>query len=181
MTPYVGAIFAFGFNFPPQGWMTCNGSLISISEYQALFSLIGTTYGGDGVSTFAIPNMNGRVPIGAGQGTGLSNYVLGQRAGTESVTLTSNNLPSHTHAVISAKLPVSANSGELNDPTNAYFGISDNVIGTTYTDSGNSTTMGANPVAQTGVAGSSMPINILNPLLTVNYCIAVEGIFPPRN
>lgn len=181
MTPYIGAIFAFGFNFPPQGWMECNGALISINDYQALYSLLGTTYGGDGVATFALPNLNGRVPVGAGQGPGLSNYVLGQKAGSESVTLTTNNLPPHTHAILTATLPVSTNTGELNDPTNAYFGVSDSVIGSTYSATGNGTAMGANPVGATGVTGSSLPFSVLNPLLTVNYCIAVEGIFPPRN
>src|SRR5271155_1968503 len=100
--PYVGQIMMFGGNFAPAGWMTCSGQLLPISEYETLFNLIGTTYGGDGQSTFQLPDMRSRVPIHMGQGTGLSNYVLAQAAGTENVTLTTAQIPAHNHVPTAA-------------------------------------------------------------------------------
>ena len=96
-TPYIGEIRLVGFNFAPRGWMACNGQLLSIATYSALFSLLGTTYGGDGITTFALPDLRSRIPVHQGQGPGLSNYVIGQMSGTESVTLTQNQIPAHTH------------------------------------------------------------------------------------
>src|SRR5512136_2572601 len=95
--PYVGEIRMFAGNFAPQGWMFCEGQLLPISQYDALFNLIGTTYGGDGINTFALPDLRGRVIVGPGQGSGLSNYVLGQQGGVETVTLTTNQIPQHSH------------------------------------------------------------------------------------
>src|ERR1700712_62933 len=98
-TPFIGNIILFGGNFPPVGWLTCDGSLVPISQYDVLFNLIGTTYGGDGQTTFALPDLRSRIPMHMGQGPGLSNYVLGQMAGVESVSLTSANVPPHSHPV----------------------------------------------------------------------------------
>ncbi len=181
MTPYVGAVFAFGFDFAPIGWNLCDGSLLSISEYQVLYSLIGTTYGGDGSTNFAVPNLSGRVPVGVGQGPGLSNYPLAQKAGNERITLLPSNLPSHTHTVLSSSLPVSGVSGNASSPYQDYFGVADSVIGSTYSSTGGGAALGTNPTAQSGITGSGYPIEIMNPYLTVNYCIAIEGMYPPRS
>jgi microcystin-dependent protein len=179
MTGIVGAVFSFGFNFAPVDWVPCDGRMLSISQYQALFSLLGTTYGGNGVTTFAVPNLHGRVPIGAGQGPGLHNYVLGQSGGSETVTLLASNLPVHTHPLLSAAMPASNNTGELNDPTDAYFGVADSNIGSEYSTTGPATMASTN--STTGVTGSGIPISILNQYQVVNYCICVNGIFPTRN
>jgi len=167
---FIGQISVVGFNFAPQGWMMCEGQLLPISEYEALFSLIGTTYGGDGQTTFALPDYRGRVLVGVGQGPGLTNRTLGEASGFANVTLTVANLPAHTHAI-------NANSGvgTTNIPTNnvlANTGILDKEFGTTP-----NTTLGA-----TGSAGSNSPsaINTTQPYLGLYYIIAVEGIFPSR-
>ena len=179
MTGIVGAVFSFGFNFAPSGWHLCDGSLLPIAQYEALYSLIGTTFGGNGQTTFGVPNLQGRVPVGTGQGPGLSNYVLGQAAGNETVTLLASNLPSHSHPVLSATLPVSGNNGDLPDPAGNYFGVSDSNIGLTYNNAGGATM--APTISQSGITGSGLPIEILNPYQTVNYCICLFGIYPQRN
>ncbi len=181
MDSYLGAVFCFGFNFPPYGWAQCNGQVFPISGNEALFSLIGTTYGGDGVTTFALPNIQGRVPIGTGQGPGLANYVLGQIGGVESVTLAVNNLPAHTHPG-TATIPVSSAAGDSNDPSGRYFARSSSAVGNTY--SGTSGVVMAGPLTGTsGTAGtgSPVPISLMNPYQTLNYCISIYGIFPSRN
>jgi microcystin-dependent protein len=180
MESYLGAVFAFGFNFPPVGWLPCDGRVIPISGNDALFNLIGTTYGGDGQATFALPNLGGRVPIGTGQGPGLSNYVLGQTAGSENTTLTTANLPAHNHPVLTANVPVSATEGESNDPTGRYLGVSDGTVGPTYYATSDATLMAVN-TSTTGVTGSSLPIEIMNPYLAINYCICTEGIYPQQS
>ncbi|MCW3123468.1 MAG: hypothetical protein JWQ38_2960 [Flavipsychrobacter sp.] len=176
MEAYIGSIWSFGFNFAPVGWALCNGALLPIAEYQALFALIGTTYGGDGMTTFAVPDLRSRVPVGQGQGPGLSNYVIGQMAGTEQVTLTSANLAPHNHGS-TVKFPVG--SGDSPDPTNRYFGSSDTTVGDTYLSTAGATMR--NDTGNTGLAGNSMPISIIDPYQAINYCICAEGIFPSRN
>lgn len=179
MEVYIGSIWSFGFNFAPYGFMLCQGQLLSIAEYQALFALIGTTYGGDGMTTFALPDLRGRMPVGTGQGPGLSNYVIGQASGTESVTLTSANLAPHTHTATAA-IPVGT-ATDGGNPVNSYFGTSDSDTGATYLGATDGTHMGMNAVGMSSVTGGNQPFNILNPYLTINYSIAVEGIFPMRN
>ena len=183
MDSFVGSIWSFGFNFAPSGWAQCNGQLLSIAQYQALFSLIGTTYGGDGQTTFAVPNLQGRTPIGAGQGAGLPNYVLGQNGGSTSVTLTTANLPAHTHPVLSVTTPVSTVTGALNDPNGNYLANGDgSVITTAYNTAATAgVQMAALAPANTSVAGNSIPLNIASPYLTINYCISLFGIYPTRN
>jgi len=181
MESFVGSVFAFGFNFAPIGWLPCDGRLIAISEYEVLYALIGTTYGGNGTTTFAVPNLQGRVPIGVGQGPGLSNYVLGQAAGTESVTLTSANLPGHTHPVLTATIPASATNGESADPTGRYFGLANATTTQVYaTTSSTGINMAANTSAS-GSTGSNLPIEIMNPYQVVSYCICTQGIYPTQN
>jgi len=169
---YIGSICTFGFNFAPVGWAMCNGQTLPISQYQALFTLIGTTYGGDGVSTFAVPDLRSRVPIGVGQGPGLSNYALGQKAGNANLTLTTANLAAHTHPG-TAKIAVGTGS-DTSNPSNIYFGTASN---TQYASSGPNP-MGGGTAVPTTAMGGSQPINILSPMQGVNYCIAVEGIYP---
>jgi len=178
MDYYLGAIWSYGFNFPPNGTVQCNGQLMSIASSEALYALIGTTYGGDGTTTFGIPNLQGRVPIGTGQGPALPNYVIGQTGGSESVTLTTANLPAHTHAVLAISQQVSTSGGAVDSPATAYFGVAapaQNVFSTTPNG------LMANNTGTTSVTGSSIPLNILSPFLVINYCIATEGIFPSRN
>jgi microcystin-dependent protein len=169
--PFIGEIRMFGFGFAPQGWAPCNGQLLPIAQNAALFSLLGTTYGGDGQTTFALPDLRSRVPAGQGQGPGLSAYGQGQAGGAETVTLTAAQMPGHTHPVTASTSP--ADSGQPAGRTLAR------AAGHTYTArSGTSTAM--NP-AMLGHAGGSQPHGNLQPYLAVNFCITTEGIFPPRS
>ena len=195
---YLGMITAFGFSYAPVGWATCQGQLLSINQNNALFSLLGTYYGGNGVQNFALPNLQGRAPIGQGQSPGTSNYSLGQMGGIESVTLTNAHLPTHTHIASTSVTPTSQGAivaGDATTPENNYLALSPKI------GSGpNATTLKtyATPTAATGnikpiagnvatatttnaVAGSNIGFSILNPYLTVNYCIALQGIYPSRN
>lgn len=163
---YLGEIRLFGFNFAPRGWALCNGQLMSISQNSALFALLGTTYGGDGITTFALPDLRGRVAIHQGQGPGLSSHVMGEVGGTETVTLTTNQMPSHAHNPLG-----SAGAQTTNRPDGAAPAQGGNY----------STPDASHPMATTSVVGGSQPHNNVQPYLTMNYCIAVTGIFPSRN
>ncbi len=195
MDAFLGMIAAFGFNFAPRGWATCQGQTLSISQNSALFALLGTYYGGNGVQTFALPNLQGRTAIG--QGTGLSTYVMGQRSGSESITLQSTNMPAHTHtmpatAATQAGTAVAAN-GDASTPENNYLALSPKIgSGPNATQLKTYATTATTPVklgggaistsaATTGQAGGSVPISIMQPYLAINYSIAMEGIFPSRN
>ena len=169
---YLGEIRMFAGNFAPQGWALCNGQLLPISQNTALFSLVGTYYGGDGVTTFALPNLQSRVAIHQGQGPGLSPYVLGQQGGTENVTLTTQQMPQHNHAINTFQGP-----GASSHPANAILasGSSDKPYTTNTTDGST-----LNPQAVSFV-GSSQPHNNLQPYLTINFIIALQGIYPSRN
>jgi microcystin-dependent protein len=182
MNTYIGSIWAFGFDYSPVNYLPCDGRLVSISELQTLFVLIGTTYGGDGQTTFALPNLQGRIPIGTGQGKNLSNYYIGQTGGNQAVTLSANNMPPHTHAVASVNaLPASAtaNSG---DPTNNYFAPtgSSSALKDTYATTTDSD-MIVNYLNSDSTPGGNLPVNIQVPYLVLNYSICVEGLFPPRS
>lgn len=173
--PFLGQIMAVGFNFAPRGWAMCNGQILSIAQNTALFALLGTTYGGNGQTTFALPDLRGRVPIHFGQGPGLSNYSLGQLAGVENITLTQPQMPAHTHTA-SAVLHASTQAANDTLPTGNYL-----ADGGSY-QSATDTNMNANAVTVTnGIAGSSQPFPILQPYLALNFVIALEGIFPSRN
>ena len=167
-SPFLGEIRMFGGNFPPFGWAKCDGQLLAISQNDALFALLGTTFGGDGVSTFALPDLRSRLPIHQGQGPGLSNYVIGQQAGTESVTLTTQQLPGHNHLM-------NAVTANTNSPANAAFG------------SGGLSIFKAGPPTANLAAGSilpaggSQPHDNTMPFLVVTFIIALEGIFPSQN
>lgn len=179
--PYMGSVTPFAGNFAPRSWMLCNGSLLAIADYNALFALIGTTYGGDGQVTFALPDLRSRVPIHMGQGPGLSNYSVGQASGSENVTLMQSNLPAHSHSLISltGNQPVSTATTGANVPTNAYPASGATVYNTQSPDGGQMNNYSS--VGTTVSAGGSQPIPIIQPYLAMNYIIAVEGIFPSRN
>jgi len=172
--PFVAEIRIFPFNFAPKGWAWCNGQLLPISQNTALFSLLGTTYGGDGKSNFALPNMQGNAPIHAGQGPGLSLYDLGQTGGTETVTLLQSEMPAHPHSM-------RAHNGDQADhqipgPTTS---IAQSANGNAYQSTTNSNlTQLADQVLT--LAGGSLPHNNMMPYLTLYFNIALQGVFPPR-
>jgi microcystin-dependent protein len=171
-SPFLGQIQIFPYNFAPRGWAFCNGQILPIAQNTALFSLLGTTYGGNGQTTFALPDLRGRVPNSSGQGPGLSNYSLGQVGGTESTTLTINQMPAHGHPY---QPKANEGGGVSKEPLNAYLAKSGENL---YAASTDGTLMG---MQTTGLTGGSQPFSLLQPYLTLNYCIALEGIFPSRN
>lgn len=190
---YLGSISGWGPNFAPRGWAFCQGQTIAISQNTALFSLLGTVYGGNGQTTFMLPNLSGRVPIGAGQSPGTSNYTLGEQGGSESTTLTINNMPSHTHtttATVSATLPLSTAAattatpaaGEVLASANGSFGR-DAVDVKIYAPAPGTVQVPLNSSANVTVqpAGGSQPFSLLQPFTAINYIICMEGIFPSRN
>ncbi len=166
--PYLGEIMMFAGNFAPSGWAFCNGSLVSISSNTALFSLLGTMYGGDGVTSFALPDFRGRVPIHAGTGSGLSSYAVGQHGGEETHTLVTNEMPSHNHA---ANADVS--NGTSPSPSNNLPAV--NSEGIEHYGSTQNGSMNANAI---GATGGSQPHNNIQPYLTVTFCIATAGTYP---
>lgn len=170
MDPFLGEIRMFAGNFPPAGWALCEGQLLPILDNEALFALIGTTYGGDGETTFALPDLRGRAPVHQGQGVGLTNRTLAEQGGVEEVTITVNQTPSHNHALLAGHRPASTRAA-----AGAYFAEPGRNM---YASTGAGTTMAAASVAQTG---SAQPHSNLMPFVTVSYIIALYGIFPPQN
>jgi microcystin-dependent protein len=170
--PYLGEIRMFGGNFAISGWSMCNGQLLGISQNAALFSLLGTSYGGNGTSNFALPDMRGRAPIHQGQGPGLSTYVLGEVLGTQAVTLTTQQMPLHTH-IYTPQANNGAGTGAR--PGGGYLS---NSGATLYNSATDGTTMGPQTLSQ---AGGSQPFSIIQPVLCVTFLIALNGIFPSRN
>lgn len=170
--PILGEIKMFAGNFAPTGWAFCQGQLLPIAQNQALFALLGTTYGGDGRTTFALPDLRGRVPVGFGQGPGLSYKDLGQQFGTETVTLTTAQMPAHSHTVNAV-----TSEGNQNLPTNS-LPANTKALDKEYSDAASNTTMKSGMI---GITGSSQPVNISQPSLGVNFIIALQGIFPSRN
>src|SRR6266478_5388076 len=168
--PYVGEIRMFAGNFAPAGWMFCEGQLLPISENEVLFQLIGTTYGGDGQSTFALPDLRGRVPVHMGQGSGLSNYQLAEMIGVETVTLTTAQLGTHSHPALCS----SGGGTPGSDPANSIWGPSD---ATVYANAGPTGFMGT-PAIFTAPIGGSQPHDNMIPFLCVNYIISLFGVFP---
>jgi microcystin-dependent protein len=175
-TPYIGEIrmFGFGTRGAPNGWQACDGSLLPISQYDALFALIGTTYGGDGQVTFAVPDLRGRLPVHQGTGPGLSTYVIGQKAGTETVTVLPTQMPAHTHTL-------SATSAASSSLTPANTLLPGAVSGETfYVSDITGATALAMSAQSTSIAGGSQAHENCMPTLTVQYCIATQGIFPSQ-
>lgn len=172
---FLGQILPVAFNFAPKSWLTCSGQILAIQTNAALFSLLGTTYGGNGVQTFALPDLRGRVAIHQGQGPGLQYYALGEMAGTPTVTMLASNLPVHNHLLMAS----TTTAGNASPSGNAL--AAGGQIGTA-TALAYGTAAGTNPNPGTIASnGSSQPISILQPYNVLQYCIALQGIFPSRN
>jgi microcystin-dependent protein len=171
--PFVAEIRIFPFNFPPKGWAFCNGQLLPISQNTALFSLLGTTYGGDGRSNFALPNMQGSAPMHPGQGPGLSLHDLGETGGTETVTLLISEMPNHSHNMMG--LAPAAN--RTNPVGNTFARASAGLPYIAASPPPPLVNMSDNTVSP---AGGDQPHNNMMPYLTLNFCIAMQGVFPPR-
>ncbi|MFV8749418.1 phage tail protein [Nannocystaceae bacterium ST9] len=171
MEAFIATIMMFGGNFAPRGWALCQGQIMSISQNTALFSLLGTTYGGDGIQTFALPDLRGRMPMGTGQGPGLTPRQLGESGGSESVTLTVNNLPAHNHQIAAL-----SNTGDQASPAN-HFSAGGGTGMLPYSSRNDST---MNPAALS-LTGGNQPVATESPFLALNFIICLEGIFPSRN
>ena len=169
-TPFIGEIMLVPYNFAPRGFAFCSGQNLSIAQNTALFSLLGTTYGGNGQTTFALPDLRGRCVVSSGQGPGLSNYDLGEQIGTESITLITNQIPIHTHGVRAVDDDPTSGTPTNNFPAN--------IAAKGYSSAAANTTMNPNMIQG---SGGNQPHANLQPLLTLNYCIALEGVFPSRN
>jgi microcystin-dependent protein len=170
MDPFIAEVRIFPFDFAPKGWAFCNGQILPLSQNTALFSLLGTTYGGNGQTNFALPNLQGSVPIHPGQGPGLSSYALGDTGGSDSVTLLLSEIPAHDHLV-----QVSEVDGNSPDPANHMLADADVYVPST-----------ASPMTQLSPqalapSGGDQPHNNLMPYLTMNFCIALQGVFPPHS
>jgi len=177
-TPFIGQVVLFAGNFAPRGWQLCQGQLLSISQNAALFSILGTTYGGNGQTTFALPDLRGRVAVGNGQGPGLSNWILGESQGVENVSLLVTEMPAHNHV-----LQVSGGEADTATAGNNYLASANGTFGpdpvTVNTYNGSpSATLAVNSLT---VSGGSQPHENIQPSLCLNYIICTEGIFPSRN
>ncbi len=180
MEPFLGQIMMFGFNFAPRGWAFCNGQIMPINQNQALFSLLGTTYGGDGRTTFALPDLRGRIAMQHGTGSGLSPHPLGQRSGAENLTLNVNQMPSHTHAATSTvNIAVSDEDGTTNEAAGNKLA---NTVNNNYGSGGtNGELAGATGQTTNANTGGNQAFSNVQPFLAVNFSIAIQGLFPSRN
>jgi microcystin-dependent protein len=185
MDSYIGTIIMFAGNYAPQGWLLCDGSLLAISQYQALFSILSTTYGGDGVANFALPDLRSRVPVGTGMGPGLSLQALGEKGGAEAVTLTLPNLaphahmtPKHTHGF---SPPASTGRASATSPAGATLAAGTSSL---YASTADTAMLGgtteANGAGMTDAVGGGLPFGIMQPYLSINFIICVNGLYPPR-
>lgn len=193
MDAYIGLITLFAGNFAPAGWAFCQGQILNVSQYQAVFAILGTQYGGNGQTTFALPNLASRVPIGFGQGPGLSQYTIGEIGGVEETTLTVSNLATHTHTVAATGAAIQAGNGMgvTTDPTGNYLvNAGDGVSATypSYAPQGSAGTLAnlAGPTVNlSGLAvsstGSSTPVKTLPPFLAMNFIICLQGLYPTRS
>jgi microcystin-dependent protein len=180
MDPFLGQISIFSCNFAPVGWAMCQGQLLSIAQNTALFSLLGINFGGNGTTTFALPDLRSRAPIGFGQGPGLSNYPIGGTGGAENVTINAGSYPAHSHALLAAASPATGNTpGGAIEAEGQTGGRGGTVNLALYSASGPATTLA--PAALTPAAGGGQPHNNLPPYLALNFCIALQGIFPSRS
>lgn len=171
MDPYVGEIKVFAGNFAPKGWALCDGTLLSVAQYQALFSIIGATFGGDGKTTFALPNFQGKAPVHQGNGPGLTSRVLGEQGGAASVTLLGTEIPNHTHGINAQTTPTQG------DPAGAIWASSAAGRGQSiYSPTPN---VAMNPLAL-GTAGGSQPHNNMQPFVAMTFIISLEGVYPSK-
>jgi microcystin-dependent protein len=183
--PFLGQVEIFAFNFPPKGWATCSGQTLPINQNQALFSLLGTTYGGNGQTTFGLPDLRGRAAIGWGQGQGLSNYDLGQKVGEEAHTLIINEMAAHNHSLnVNATTAATSNTNVpstsvvLGQTAGKQSGVANPFALNLYTSGAPGGTLDPHSI---GLGGGSQPHANLMPYLTMNFCIALTGIFPSQN
>lgn len=170
--PFLGQIAMFAGNYAPQGWALCNGQLLSISQNPALYSILGTTYGGDGINTFALPDLRGRAPIHAGQGPGLSQRNLGNSFGTETNTLNVSQMPAHRHSVFAV-----SEDGNQSVPT-GNLPAGTKLLDKEYSNAPVNTTMSNNMIGDTG---GNLPVNNMQPVIVINYIIAIQGTYPTQN
>lgn len=170
-TPFIGEIIVCPSNFAPTGFAEAKGQLLSISQNTALFSILGTTYGGDGKSTFALPNLQGRVPINSGQGPGLSNFDIGELGGADMITLNSNQMPVHTHPLIGSN-----NISDQLSPSGTLPASKDRIAAFAASGS-NEVQMSNGAIGNTG----GNPVDVRSPYLGMKWCIALQGVYPPRN
>ncbi len=177
MEGYLAQIIMFAGNFAPRSWAFCQGQILSIAQNTALFSLLGTTYGGNGQTTFALPDLQGRVPVGTGQGPGLSNIVLGEVGGTSTTTLSINNMPQHNHSLV-VNVAVSDTTAGSTEGDGKILGAPASNI---FTAPGNASGNMGGVTNTVGIAGGSQPFNNMQPYLGMNYVICLEGIYPSRN
>lgn len=171
--PFLGQIITVGFSFAPRGFAFCDGTSMSIANNDALFTLLGTTYGGDGVTTFNLPDLRGRAAINQGTGPGLTSRPIGQMSGQVTHTLTTTEMPAHSH-------PVAASVRTASSPTpqNTFYAQDANIGATIYSTAASNTTMNPQMIS---VAGGSQPHENMQPFLVINFCIALEGIYPSQN
>jgi microcystin-dependent protein len=172
MDPFVAEIRIFPFNFAPKGWATCDGQILPLSQNTALFSLVGTTYGGDGKSNFALPNLQGNAPMHPGQGPGLSLHDLGETGGSDTVTLLESEIPAHPHTLMGDGAPANRTTPVANS-------LARTTAGTPYVPGATPTAQLANQALTPN--GGDQPHNNLMPYLTLNFCIALQGVYPPRS
>jgi microcystin-dependent protein len=181
--PFIGEIKILAFNFAPRGYAVCQGQTVAIAQNTALFSLIGTYYGGNGQTTFQLPNLQGRMPVGQGQSALGAGYVMGQTGGVTSVSVLTSNMPAHVHTLTNVAVKIKASSSNA-DESSAEGNFPATTKASTYSGNGatnNVFTGGTAVTGNTDITGSSIPLNVQNPYLTINYSIATEGIFPSRN
>jgi len=171
--PFIGQIIMSGFNFAPRGYATCDGQLLSIAQNTALFSLLGTQFGGDGRVTFGLPDLRGRVPVHQGQGPGLTNRVMGEESGQETHTLISTEMPMHNHLFSTTNV-----SGALGTPNGNFLAASSDSNVALYRPTADGSALNPQSI---GLAGGNQPHNNMQPYLVINFSIALEGIFPSRN
>lgn len=177
MDPILGSIILFAGNFQIRGFWNCDGRLVSIAQNTALFSILGTTYGGDGVTTFALPDLRSRVPVGQGQGPGLHSVSLGEQGGANSVTLTVANMPAHNHP-LQVQVQVSTNPAGTDEPAGAFLTATGNNF---YATAGSAGNFLGGTSATMGITGGNQPVSLNPPMLGLSYQIAFEGIYPSRN
>jgi microcystin-dependent protein len=181
--PFLAQLMYVPYNFPPFGWAQCDGQLLPISQNTALFSLLGVNYGGNGTTNFNLPDMRGRLPVSYGQGPGLSNYNIGQSGGSTTVTLLTQNLPSHNHGLSNIKTgQVSANSAAASSAVPAAHALANTGRNFAYNAASPDVALGGSVTLSgtSGATGSGTPVSIMPPYLTLNCIIALQGVFPPR-
>lgn len=178
MEPFLGEVKIFGFNYAPRGWGFCDGGLVQISQFTALFSILGTTYGGDGRVSFALPNLQGRAPMHPGSGPDLTPRILGERGGTDSVSLKEANLPAHNHAIYASTEKATQKDPSASAVLAKQAGRKGGGAKVYSTDTSSLTAMGGDSLSKTG---GGQPHTNMQPYLSLNFCIALQGLYPARN